>query len=116
MLQMVHPDRVVDEAGLAKLPLVEPVYPLTEGLFASQLRRAIEGAIDRLPALPEWQDPAYLAREGSPSFADALRLVHRPAVPADILPTSPARSPPAFDQLPAGPLPLRLMPAHMRPL
>ena len=31
MLQMVHPDRVVDEAGLAKLPLVEPVYPLTEG-------------------------------------------------------------------------------------
>ena len=32
MLQMVHPDRVVDEAGLAKLPLVEPVYPLTEGL------------------------------------------------------------------------------------
>ena len=32
MLQMVHPDRVVDEAGLDKLPLVEPVYPLTEGL------------------------------------------------------------------------------------
>ena len=73
MLQMVHPDRVVDEAGLAKLPLVEPVYPLTEGLFASQLRRAIEGAIDKLPALPEWQDPAYLAREGFPSFDEALR-------------------------------------------
>ena len=32
MLQMVHPDRVVAEADLAKLPLVEPVYPLTEGL------------------------------------------------------------------------------------
>src|SRR5262249_43473758 len=32
MLQMVHPDRVVDEAGFSKLPLVEPVYPLTEGL------------------------------------------------------------------------------------
>src|SRR5688500_7080361 len=28
MLQMVHPDRVVDEAGFAKLPLIEPVYPL----------------------------------------------------------------------------------------
>ena len=82
-LQMVHPDRVVDEAGLAKLPLVEPVYPLTEGLFASQLRRAIDGALDQLPALPEWQDPAYLGRAGFPSFADALRRVHRPAVPAD---------------------------------
>ena len=32
MLQMVHPDRVVSEAELEKLPLVEPVYPLTEGL------------------------------------------------------------------------------------
>ncbi len=114
MLQMVHPDRVVDEAGLAKLPLVEPVYPLTEGLFASQLRRAIEGAIDRLPALPEWQDPAYLAREGFPSFADALRLVHRPAVPADILPTSPAWSRLAYDELLAGQLALGLMRAHMR--
>src|SRR5262249_21062480 len=27
MRQMVHPDRVVAEADLAKLPLVEPVYP-----------------------------------------------------------------------------------------
>src|ERR1700751_5488148 len=25
-LQMVHPDRVVDEAGLASLPLIDPVY------------------------------------------------------------------------------------------
>src|SRR6202165_3654722 len=33
-LQMVHPDRVVDEEGLAKLPPVEPVHPLTEGLGA----------------------------------------------------------------------------------
>ncbi len=40
MLQMVHPDRVVDEADLAKLPLVEPVYPLTEGLGLNQVRKA----------------------------------------------------------------------------
>jgi ATP-dependent DNA helicase RecG len=114
MLQMVHPDRVVDEAGLAKLPLVEPVYPLTEGLFASQLRRAIEGAVDKLPVLPEWQDPAYLAREGFPSFDEALRVVHRPAVPADVLPTSPAWSRLAYDELLAGQLALGLMRAHMR--
>jgi ATP-dependent DNA helicase RecG len=105
---------VVDEAGLAKLPLVEPVYPLTEGLFASQLRRAIEGAVDKLPALPEWQDPAYLAREGFPGFDEALRVVHRPAVPADVLPTSPAWSRLAYDELLAGQLALGLMRAHMR--
>ncbi|MGA7387715.1 MAG: ATP-dependent DNA helicase RecG, partial [Pseudolabrys sp.] len=41
MLQMVHPDRVVDEAGFAALPLVEPVYPLTEGLALGNVRRAM---------------------------------------------------------------------------
>ena len=41
MLQMVHPDRVVDEKGFASLPLVEPVYPLTEGLAPGNVRRAM---------------------------------------------------------------------------
>src|SRR5438105_4398021 len=66
MLQMVHPDRVVDEAGLAKLPLIEPVYPLTEGLSLNQLRKTIDGALARIPQPPEWQDPAFLAREKFP--------------------------------------------------
>jgi ATP-dependent DNA helicase RecG len=65
MLQMVHPDRVVDEKGFADLPLVEPVYPLTEGLALGNVRRAMDGAILKLPALPEWQDEAWLSRERS---------------------------------------------------
>ena len=36
MLQMVHPDRVVDDTDFDRLPLVEPVYPLTEGLTLNQ--------------------------------------------------------------------------------
>jgi len=114
MLQMVHPDRVVDEAGLARLPLVEPVYPLTEGLYQNQLHKAINAALDRLPALPEWQDPAFLARERFPDFADALRHVHRPTLPADVLPGSIAWSRLAYDELLAGQLALALMRAHMR--
>ncbi|HEY1543240.1 MAG TPA: ATP-dependent DNA helicase RecG [Xanthobacteraceae bacterium] len=114
MLQMVHPDRVVDEAGLAKLPLIEPTYPLTEGLFANQLRRAIENSLERLPVLPEWQDPAYLARAKSPSFTDAIRRLHRPENPADILPDSPAWSRLAYDELLAGQLALSLTRAHLR--
>ena len=69
MLQMVHPDRVVDEKGLAQLPLVEPVYPLTEGLTLNQVRKAVDGALGRLPDLPEWQEPSWLARERYPPFA-----------------------------------------------
>ena len=39
--QIVHPDRVVDEEGFAKLSGIDPVYPLTEGLALGSLRRAI---------------------------------------------------------------------------
>jgi ATP-dependent DNA helicase RecG len=114
MLQMVHPDRVVDEKGLADLPLVDPVYPLTEGLALGNVRRAMDGALARLPALPEWQDAAWIARERFPVFGDALRHLHRPAEPHDILPESLAWTRLAYDELLAGQLALALVRAHMR--
>ncbi len=114
-LQMVHPDRVVDAEGFAKLPLIDPVYPLTEGLHANQVRRAIEVALDRVPkALPEWQDLDLLARNGFETFADALRRVHRPETPDDIKPESAAWSRLAYDELLAGQLALALLRAHQR--
>ena len=88
-LQMVHPDRVVDAAGFAKLPLLDPVYPLTEGVHPNQVRRAIELALERLPALPEWQDEAWLSRNAYPSFAAALRRLHHPEAPEDVDPQIP---------------------------
>jgi len=114
MLQMVHPDRVVDEKGFADLPLVEPVYPLTEGLALGNVRRAMEGAVARLPDLPEWQDEAWIARERFPQFGDALRHLHRPHEPHDILPESLAWTRLAYDELLAGQLALALVRAHMR--
>ena len=114
MLQMVHPDRVVDEQGFASLPLVEPVYPLTEGLAPGNVRRAMEGALARLPELPEWQDEAWIARERFPAFAAALRHLHRPAEPHDIAPESLAWTRLAYDELLAGQLALALVRAHMR--
>jgi ATP-dependent DNA helicase RecG len=114
MLQMVHPDRVVDEKGFAKLPLVEPVYPLTEGLALGNVRRAMDAALARLPHLPEWQDETWVARERFPAFADALRHLHRPAEPRDVAPESLAWTRLAYDELLAGQLALALMRAHMR--
>jgi ATP-dependent DNA helicase RecG len=113
-LQMVHPDRVVDEKGFADLPLVEPVYPLTEGLALGNVRRAMDGALARLPALPEWQDAAWLAREQFPAFTEALRHLHRPHEPHDIAPESVAWTRLAYDELLAGQLALALVRAHMR--
>ncbi len=114
MLQMVHPDRVVDEEGFAKLPLVEPVYPLTEGLALGNMRRAMDAALTRLPHLPEWQDETWVSREQFPTFADALRHLHRPAEPRDVAPESAAWTRLAYDELLAGQLALALMRAHMR--
>ena len=113
-LQMVHPDRVVDEQSFTALPLIEPIYSLTEGLAAGNLRRAMEGALAKLPDLPEWQDEAWVSRERFPSFAIALRHLHRPAEPHDVAPESTAWTRLAYDELLAGQLALALVRAHMR--
>lgn len=113
-LQMVHPDRVVDEKGFADLPLVEPVYPLTEGLNLGNVRRAMDGALTRIPELPEWQDEAWVSRERLPGFAEALRSLHKPQDPRDIVPESLGWTRLAYDELLAGQLALALMRAHMR--
>mgnify|MGYP001765618289 CR=1 FL=1 len=76
--QMVHPDHVVTEAEFATLPLVEPVYPQTEGLTSRAIAKAVKGALERLPRLPEWQDPDWIARQRWPDFASALATVHHP--------------------------------------
>jgi ATP-dependent DNA helicase RecG len=114
-LQMLHPDRVVDEAGLAKLPLLDPVYSLTEGLHPNQLRKAIEIALERVPKnLPEWQDAAWLKRNDFSNFAAALHRVHRPESPQDIEPQSAPWSRLAYDEFLAGQLALALLRAHQR--
>ena len=113
-LQMVHPDRVVDEEGLLKLPLLDPVYPLTEGLHPTQVHKAIESGLQRLPKLPEWQDAAWLKRNGFPDFADALRSIHRPKEPTDLDPDNAAWIRLAYDELLAGQLALALLRGRMR--
>jgi ATP-dependent DNA helicase RecG len=113
-LQMLHPDRVVDAEGFQHLPLIDPVYPLTEGLHHNQLHKAIDHALKRLPAIAEWQDGDWLARNAFPSFAEALRALHRPASPEDLQPDSAAWSRLAYDELLAGQLALALLRAHMR--
>ena len=114
MLQMVHPDRVVAEHELAQLPLVEPSYPLTEGLTLNQVGKAARIALARTPQIPEWQEPSWVARERFPGFAEALTALHKPAHPTDVLPESHAWSRLAYDELLAGQLALALVREHVR--
>ncbi len=112
--QIVHPDRVVDEAGFAKLSGIDPVYPLTEGLALGSLRRAIAQALQKLPDLPEWISPEVVSRCKFPPIAEALHRVHIPVELTDILPDGPFWSRLAFDELLAGQLALALVRAQLR--
>jgi ATP-dependent DNA helicase RecG len=113
-LQLTHPDRVVDEAGFAKLSGIDPVYPLTEGLALGSLRRAMAQALQKLPTLPEWISPELLRRCKFPPIAQALNRVHIPVELTDILPDGRFWSRLAFDELLAGQLALALVRAQLR--
>ncbi|WP_375408698.1 ATP-dependent DNA helicase RecG [uncultured Methylobacterium sp.] len=118
--QMVHPSRIVDEAGFAALPAVEPVYGATEGLTSRAISKLAHAALDRLPVLPEWQDPAWLRQNGLPAFAEALRAEHKPDGPPPpvatdgTVPATPARRRLAYDELLASQLALALTRARSR--
>ncbi|MBK9083076.1 MAG: ATP-dependent DNA helicase RecG [Rhizobiales bacterium] len=113
-LQMVHPDRVLDAAGLERLPPVEPVYPMTEGLSPRIYAKAAEAALARLRDLPEWIDPAFLAQKRWPDFRAALAALHAPRAPEDLAPEAPARARLAYDEMLANQLALALVRASLR--
>ncbi len=62
-----------------RIPAIEPVWPLTAGLWPRQVAAGLAQALALLPEFPEWHDPALLKREKWPPFAEALRAVQAPA-------------------------------------
>jgi ATP-dependent DNA helicase RecG len=98
-LQIAHPDYIVPVEKAADIPDFEAVYPATAGLPARTVRRFALEALDRAPELPEWQDPAWLARERFPAWREALVRLHSPRNEADLSPQSPHIRRLAFDEL-----------------
>jgi len=97
--QMLHPDHVVDPATGETPPDVEAVYPLTQGLSGRQAQRFIRESMKLLVDPDEWLDAATLSSRDWPSFASALRRLHEPKEPADVLPDAPYRTRLAYDEL-----------------
>jgi ATP-dependent DNA helicase RecG len=112
--QMVHPDHILSAAEFAKLPPVEPVYPATAGLGNRVISRAAWQAVERVPALEEWQDRTWLARQRWPGFREALERLHRPARSEDVAEDGAAWSRLAYDELLAGQLALAIVRARQR--
>ncbi|MCK0197783.1 ATP-dependent DNA helicase RecG [Ancylobacter sp. 6x-1] len=108
MRQMAHPERVVDAAGFARLPSVEPVYALVEGLGQGHVRRAMGAALALAGPLPEWQSPGRNGPAPMP-FAAALTSIHQPAEPIDATPGGAGWRRLAYDELLAGQIALALV-------
>ena len=116
--QMVHPDKVMDATAFAAMPLTEPVYGLTEGLYPRVLAKAVDAALTRVPFLPEWWSggahPPPRSGGGYPTFGEALASIHRPADPLALAPDAPARLRLAADELLAHQVALALMRKRLR--
>jgi ATP-dependent DNA helicase RecG len=107
--QITHPDYVVEADKFDQMPLVEPVYPLTQGLSSRALTKLTRQVLGSLPELPEWGTVETLAHHKWPSFFRAMHLAHEPETPDDAQLWSPARMRLAYDEYLAGQLALLIV-------
>ncbi len=106
--QIVHPE-VVKPQERENLETVEPIYPLTAGITNKVLHKAMKGALNYVPKLPEWIDGAHKKREGWPDWDEAVRSLHTPDSKKDLEPASKTRMRLAYDELLANQLTLALV-------
>ncbi len=113
-VQMTHPDYIVAPEELAALARIEPVYGLTAGLTPKVMGKAVRMALERAPDLPEWHDPALIARENWTGWRAALEATHAPQTDADLSTLTGPRRRLAYDELLANQLALGVIRMHQR--
>ena len=107
--QIIQPAEVGPLEALAQIATVAPIYPQTAGLTSRQIARLARLALERTPALAEWQDPAWLDRQSWPDWRAAVAQAHAPCDPADLEPQAAWRRRLVFDELLAHQLALALV-------
>ena len=97
-VQIVHPDIFTPEQA-GEIAAIEPVYPATAGLSSRVVRKLVQASLTHAPDLPEWQDPAWLAKNRWPGWRAALEALHTPTCEPELEPDAPARQRLAYDEL-----------------
>lgn len=113
-LQMTHPDYILAPENADDLPLYETLYPLSAGLSQKVARKAVMGALQKLPTLPEWLDEAMIKQQDWPSFHEAIIRLHAPEHPVDVKVDAPPRLRLAYDELLAKQLAMALVRENTR--
>lgn len=107
--QMVHPDLIGAPEEKEKILTLEPIYPLTQGITNKTLRKAMAGALEHIPNLPEWLEKNHKQRMKWHDWKDSLMHLHAPESESDLDPMHPIRTRLAYDELLANQLTLALM-------
>jgi ATP-dependent DNA helicase RecG len=83
-LEMVHPEYkiITDPDHCITETRLTPVYPLTEGLSQSVIRKAVKQALDlcsqQSELLTDWIPESILKQYRYPTLADAIQTLHAP--------------------------------------
>ncbi len=82
-LEMIHPEyRIISEQDTITEPTLTPVYPSTEGLHQTTLRKAIHQALGFLEqdhgSLTDYLPESLRNHWQFPTLADSLRQIHAP--------------------------------------
>ena len=102
--QIVHPDQILFPSAAQNWQEKQPIYPLTAGLFQSQIQKLVCLALQRLPDLPEWHPPHChpelvsgphdneipnrVRDDNELSWKTALQKVHTPQQAEDLDPST----------------------------
>jgi ATP-dependent DNA helicase RecG len=110
-LTIAHPEHLVPVEQADRIPMIEPVWPLTAGLWPRQVATGLAQGLELVPMFPEWHDPALLKREKWPPFIEAIRAVQ---VPTGGEPDRRMRARLAYDELLAGQIATALIRGRVR--
>lgn len=112
--QMTHPDHIGSIDEIEAIKSVEPVYPMTAGLTARPLNKAIAAAVALAPELPEWNDGPWHRQRKWMDWRTSLSSAHAPQSESDLMPDAPARERLAYDELLANQLALLIVRRRQR--
>jgi ATP-dependent DNA helicase RecG len=79
-VEMVHPEYSIihNRDDFVTESRLTPVYPLTDGLSQTALRKIIKQALSKAPLLTDWIPESVLKQFNFPSLIEAIQLLHAP--------------------------------------
>ncbi len=87
-LQIVHPDHISEykvdsHNGVSpqnqndlSVPLVEPIYPLSEGITNGRLGQLVKEALNIRPDMEEWIEPSLIKKKEWRSWYESIESMH----------------------------------------